>query len=316
MDKYKEIRIVPKSCSDGCVWIFHVVGGTINEMMWCRVYYTSECNGWLAKSGGPSTNQTWYVGEYPNMVRYVPIRFVDGSIGATIDQVDTVSNKPITDVIGALTQSFLQFREETREYNKTMKERETSLFKALGQRHDSDINTILENSKNIAIDRCEFMEKHVVETLKIERAIFDETAKVHMCNVKEQLEGFEAAMEKEGTYRDSVYTDHIMATEKMVQDLETRTTDKQTRAKQDILKLQEQTKDEVNNQISNIATTFKDEVVCVKEQVEKLESNLREAVTKEQVANILFQLMNWRAFFIMGRDFGHGGGGRRVGGRG
>jgi len=295
MDKYKEIRIVPKNCSDGCVWIFYVVGGTINEMMWCRTYFTSECNGWLSKCGGPCASQTWYVGEYPNMVQYVPIRFVDGSTGSMIEQVDSVSNKPIMDIIVNLTKSFLQFREETKEHNNTMKEREASLFKALTQRHDTDINTILENTKNIADNRCEFMEKNLMDMFKVERAIFDETAKIHICNVEEQLVGFEQAMEKEGTYRDSVYTDHVMATEKMVQDLETRTTDEQQRVKQDVSKMQEQTKNEVNNQISNIATDLKEDVVHMKEQVENLENTLRNTVTKEQVAKILFQFMNWRA---------------------
>ena len=128
-DQYTMIRIVPKTGSDCFIWVLTISGGTEKEKMWCRVYCTSECNGWLSKSGGPTANQVWYVGEYPSATQYVPMRFVDATIGAT-QEVDAVTNKPLTDVIAKLTQCFLEFRQETQTNAKTMKDREIAIFKA------------------------------------------------------------------------------------------------------------------------------------------------------------------------------------------
>ena len=52
---HPQFRIVPKGCSDGCIWTFYLENGSLHERMWCRTYYTSDCNGWLATAATAAT---------------------------------------------------------------------------------------------------------------------------------------------------------------------------------------------------------------------------------------------------------------------
>ena len=43
---YQQVRLHPKQCADGCIWLLYVDGGSANEKLWCRTYFASEANGW------------------------------------------------------------------------------------------------------------------------------------------------------------------------------------------------------------------------------------------------------------------------------
>lgn len=155
------------------------------------------------------------------------------------------------------------------------------------------MNVVLENSKTIATERCEMMEQHVTESFKIERTIFEETSKHSLDAVKKQLEGFESTMSKEGTYRDTVFTEHMMATETRLQDMETRTTDQQERSKQEIVALQEKSVTEVKEQMSTVESKTSDMHKQVNEIMGKMttmETNL-----KDNIIHTILELVKQRS---------------------
>lgn len=169
------VRVVPHLLNDGCLWKMFIVG-SVEEPLWCRTYYCCPpCSGWLANKGGDSTDQQWY---YGNDAVRIPMRFIDGGVASMIQAVDaTVASDKLANLIGKLTQSFADLRDETRQRAQQNLNNEAAMFRALSQRHETDMQDMFEKSTNIARERCEQWEKHSREAMEIERTTFESQIK-------------------------------------------------------------------------------------------------------------------------------------------
>jgi hypothetical protein len=168
--QYQQIYVFPKSFADRCLWTFSLEGGTLNEKLCTTTYFSSECNGWLATECGPCALQQWQIGEYP-WGASVPMRFTDASVKLS-------PQRPITDLIQQLTQSFLKLREDYKKDTYSNQERQEGILKAVCQRHDTDMTNVLQQNAKLVSESRTMMQDHVEEALRIERVFFEERSKM------------------------------------------------------------------------------------------------------------------------------------------
>jgi len=122
------------------------------------------------------------------------------------------------EVMAALMKCFVEIRDETRANIKTLQDRETSITRSLTERHAASIQTILDNTKIMTQELHQHIETRIAQETLNERTTTEEQQKQHIQNVTDQLEAFENSMQIEGVYRDSIYTEHELATEQRLQD--------------------------------------------------------------------------------------------------
>ena len=282
-DQYPQIRIDPISCSDGYIWIFYLQNGNSNERLWTRTYYASECNGWLALLSGRCASQAWYVGEYPSTPYYVPMRFIDASATMMIKQVDAVSSpKPISDLIAQLTKSFIDMREDNKKSVLDNQEKQETIFKALSQRHETDMQAVLNHNAKIATESFSMVEKHVAEALSSQSSSLEEKSKIHSDAVRMQMEKLEQAMQNESTFRDTVYTEHELGIEKRLQDMESRASDQQEKLGQDLVAQKEKIVDvkEHVHTLEKKSEDMKETVGDLVGKVSSIEDNLKDNIVQ------------------------------------
>ena len=220
-------------------------------------------------NGGYDPQQTWFRGDYPCTAEMVPMRFVDASVTQIISTVDQALQAPSSGFVDQLSKSFANLRDEYKKKLVAVQEHQTGMFQALSQRHATDMKAVLQHNAKIATESFAMMEKHVTEALKNQQSSQEAQRKIEMENVSHQLEDIQETMRKEGTYRDTVFTEHEMSTDQRLCDMETRTADQQTKLEQDIAGQEAA--------LSKVATN----TATVKEQVSALENESDK--TKEQV---------------------------------
>jgi hypothetical protein len=90
----------------------------------------------------------------------------------------------------------------------------------------------------------------------------EERSKLHADNIKSQLDQIETFIQTEGTFRDTAYTEHELATDKRLQDIETRTQGKQEKIGQDLVA---QEKHIVN--VKELVHTLAGKVSCMEDNL-------------------------------------------------
>jgi len=281
--QYQQIRVVPKSFADNCVWVFSLEDGAPNEKLCATTYFSSECNGWLAIECGPCALQEWKTGEYP-WSAVVPMRFVDAS-------VKLAPQKPITDMIQQLAQSVINLREDYKKDTYNNQERHEGIFKAICQRHETTVASVLQHSATIVADSRAMMEEHVQEALRIGNAFSEERSKLHAEEVKARLDQFQASMEGDATYRDTLHTEFQLATEARLQDSEARVSDKQEKHQQEVAEMQKENLCLVKEQFVKSSK--------IEAQVQDLDGKVAhiEASMKEKIIQTMLELIQQRRAF-------------------
>ena len=267
----RQYSVIPKSFADGCVWTFSLEGGASNETLCTTTYFSSECNGWLATGCGACAAQHWTIGGY-RAGASVPMRFIDAS-------VKLAPRRPITDMIQQLTAQIANIREDYKKDAGNNNERHEGILRAICQRHDTDMTSVLRCNAQLVTESRAMMENHVHEALQIENATLEERNKMHAASVKTQLEHFQASMEGDATYRDTLYTEHQLAVEKRLQDAEVRASDKQDKHYLQLQKIQEEHLGMVKDQIvksDEIGARVRD----LDGKVTHIEANMREKIVQ------------------------------------
>ena len=281
--QYQQIRVVSKSFSDQCVWMLSLEGATLNETLCATTCFSSECNGWLAVERGPCAWQQWKIGGYP-WGAPVSMRFVDAS-------VKLAPQKPITDMIQQLTRSVVDLREDYKKDTYNNQERQEGIFKAICQRHETTVTNVLQHSATIVAESRTMMEEHVQEALRIEIAVSEERSKMHAAEIKAQLDQFQASAEVGATYRETIYTDHQLATDKRLQDSEARASDKQEKHRQEVAEVQEENLCLVKDQLVKSGK--------IEARVQDLDGKVMhiEASMKEKIIQTMLELIQQRRAF-------------------
>ena len=202
----------------------------------------------------------------------MPLHFVDAS-------VQCIRNEPkqsLSDSIQALTESFLGMREESQRAARVSQQRQEGIFKALCQRHATDISGILEHTDKITTESRAIMEKYVQDALRIESSSFEERSKHHEATIKAHVEHFEASMENESVYRDTLHTEHQLKIDGKLQESEARISEKQDKQCKDIMEAQEEQSAIVKEQIEKTNAQVQD----VFGKVHHIEANLKEVIVE------------------------------------
>ena len=215
------------------------------------------------------------------------MRFIDASARG----VDATPQQPLANLIQELTKSFVDLREETKLDARNSQQRQEGIFKALCQRHETDMTNVLQYNAKLVTESRAIMEKHMQEALRMESASFEERNKMHAADVKAQLDHFQTTMEVDATYRDTLYTDHQLATEKRLQDSEARASDRQDKHRQEVKEVQEEQLGMVKDQIAKSDKT--------EARVEDLVGKVThiEATMKENIVQTILELIQQRRAF-------------------
>ena len=216
---YTGVHIYPREGKDGCLWTLYIEGGSQNEKLWCRTYYSSVGNGWISTLGGPIVDQAWYVGDYPNTSYYLPMRCVDHRNMTMTQQANgDTQNELRGNLLTSLMNCFVEIRDETRANVKQLQDREMAIVKVAEERHTTGIQTLLHNTSIMSQDLRRHIESRITQELSVGMKTTEEQHKQFIENVEERLVAFDNEMQTEGTYRDTIYTQHEMATEQRLQE--------------------------------------------------------------------------------------------------
>lgn len=159
-------------------------------------------------------------------------------------------------------------------YTRQCQQQNAAIFKALSQRHETDMQAIMTHNAQIANGNFEMLEKHIAEALKSQSLFLEEQNEIHGNDFKIQLSGIQEAMDIENTYRDTVQTSYELATDARLTDMECRASTEREKLGQEVMEKQKVSIAMMEDKISNLEKAHREATDSIKENVSQVEGDL------------------------------------------
>ena len=155
------------------------------------------------------------------------------------------------------------------------------------------MQTIIKTAAKDTHESFSMLEKHFTEVIKSQSLHFDAQCESQVSTIQLHMEKEQAQRDNESTYRDTIHTEHELATDTRLADMECRASTEREKLGQDIMDKQEKNIVMVQEQISNFEHKAKETTNIIKDQVAHVAEGLTNIQSKLQdhVLQVIMELV-------------------------